>query len=254
VQTAGDEKNKLIIAAEVTQKSNDLEQMTPMVAKIKEIKEDLNIEHETNVVMDAGYSSEKEIVNNKDEKGIKILVPDKKEAQKNNEKKRKIKSTDKVPAEGYDIQDFKYDKENDIYICPLGQELHKTHTNPGTERSGRKVFEYYCKDCDGCEKRKSCTNNKRGRAIKVSVDKEFMDAFKESMKSDSNNKIISKRKEIIEHPFGTLKRNLGYTYFMQRGLEKVKTEFNFMCFIYNFKRVLNMFTVKRLIDSIKTPV
>lgn len=89
MQTAGDEKNKLIIAAEVTQKSNDLEQMTPMVAKIKEIKEDLNIEHETNVVMDAGYSSEKEIVNNKDEKGIKILVPDKKEAQKNNEKKEK---------------------------------------------------------------------------------------------------------------------------------------------------------------------
>lgn len=254
VQAVGDEKNKLIIATEVTQKSNDLEQMTPMVSKIKEIKEDLNIEHETNVVMDAGYFSEKEIVNNKDEKGINIVVPDKKEAQKNNKEKRKIKSTNKVPAEGYEIQDFKYDKENDVYICPLGQKLHKTHTNPGTERSGRKVFEYYCKDCAGCEKRKFCTNNKRGRAIKVSVNKEFMDNFKESMQSHSNNKIMAKRKEIIEHPFGTLKRNLGYTYFMQRGLEKVKTEFNFMCFIYNFKRVLNMFTVKSLIHAINTPV
>jgi transposase len=254
VQAAGDEKNKLIIATEVTQKSNDLEQMTPMVSKIKEIKTDLNIEHGTNVVMDAGYFSEKEIVNNNEEKGITIVVPDKKEAQKSNKEKRKIKATDKVPAEGYEIPDFTYDKENDVYICPLGQKLHKTHTNPGTERSGRKVFEYYCKDCAGCEKRAFCTNNKRGRAIKVSVNKEFMDHFKESMKSHSNNKIMAKRKEIIEHPFGTLKRNLGYTYFMQRGLENVKTEFSFMCFIYNFKRVLNMFPVERLINAIKIPV
>jgi transposase len=253
VQAAGDEKNKLIIANEVTQKSNDLEQMSPMAAKIKEIKTDLNIEHETNVVMDSGYFSEKEIVNNKDEEGINILVPDKKEAQKNNEEKKEIKSADRVPIEGYEIQNFKYDKENDIYICPLGRELHKTHTNPGTERSGRKVFEYYCKNCDGCEKRKYCTNNKRGRAIKVSVDKESMDAFKESMKSDSNKKIMAKRKEIIEHPFGTLKRNFGYTYFIQRGLEKVRTEFSFMCFIYNFKRVLNMFTVEMLLNEINTP-
>lgn len=253
VQAVGDEKNKLIIANEVSQKANDLEQMSPMVDKIKEIRKDLNIEHETNVVMDAGYFSEKEIVNNKDEEGIRIIVPDKKQAQKNNEEKREIKAKDKVPLKGYEIQDFKYDKEKDIYICPLGRQLHRTHKNPGTEKSGRKVFEYRCQNCAECENRKSCTNDKRGRAIKVSVDKEYIDAFKESMKSDSNKKIMAKRKEIIEHPFGTLKRNLGYTYFMQRGLEKVRTEFSFMCFIYNFKRVLNMFKVERLLNEIKTP-
>jgi len=252
VQAVGDEKNKMIVATEVSQKANDLEQMTPMVAKIKEVKTDLNIEHETNVVMDAGYFSEKEIVNNRDEKSIKIIVADKKEAQKSNVEKREIKSKNKVPGQGYEIQDFKYDKEKDIYICPLGQQLHRTHKNPGRDRSGRKVFEYRCRDCGRCEKRKFCTNDKRGRAIKVSLDKESIDEFKESMKSDFNNKLMAKRKEIIEHPFGTLKRNMGYTYFMQRGLEKVRTEFSFMCFIYNFKRVLNMFTVERLLNEIKT--
>jgi len=33
----------------------------------------------------------------------------------------------------------------------------------------------------------------------------------------SGKRIIVKRKEIVEHPFGTIKRNRDYTYFMQKG-------------------------------------
>jgi hypothetical protein len=57
--------------------------------------------------------------------------------------------------------------------------------------------------------------------------------------------------EIVEHPFGTIKRSLGYTYFMQRGKDKVKGEFIFICFIYNLKRILNIFKVNYLIMALK---
>jgi transposase len=244
-QIASDNKNKLIIANDVTNESNDQKQMTPMVNKVKEIKEELEIEVKTQAIMDTGYFSEVEIMNHKDDKTIEIIVSNKKEKAKNN------KETGSVPANGFDINNFKYNREDDVFICPLGKKLKKTHTKPCIEKSGREVFEYQCYECNGCIKRVECTNNKRGRSITVSANKEYMDKFKESMRSKRNKKLIEKRKEIVEHPFGTIKSNLGYTYFVQRGLEKVRTEFSFICFIYNFKRVVNILGVKAFLDEIK---
>ncbi|NLJ79935.1 MAG: hypothetical protein GX335_02805 [Firmicutes bacterium] len=45
-----------------------------------------------------------------------------------------------------------------------------------------------------------------------------------------------KRGAIVEHPFGTIKRHLGYTFFLRRRLESVKTEASLICLAYNFKR------------------
>ena len=244
-QIACDDNNKLILVNSVTNDSNDLKQMTPMVKKIEELKKNLNKKIETNVIMDAGYFSEAEILNNKDKELIKIIVSDKKESRKKNKKKGS------VPAVGFDIDDFKYNEEKDIFVCPAGEELKKTHSNPGKERSGRKVFEYQCHTCNKCKIRSSCTKNKKGRSIKVSANKELMEVFKNSMKNAENKNFINKRKEIVEHPFGTIKRNLGYTYFMQTGIEKVKAEFSFICFTYNFKRVINILGVKVFIQEIE---
>ena len=247
-QIVSDNKNKLIIVNDVTNESNDLKQMSPMVEKIKEVKEALEIETKTKAVMDAGYDSEQEILNNKDDGTIDIIVSDKKESSKNKDYKKK---KDCVPRKGFEVEDFVYDREKEIFICPEGKELKKTHKKPSKEKSGREVFEYQCYDCNGCKKISDCTNNKRGRSIKVSANKEVIDSFKKSMQETENKKLLSKRKEIVEHPFGTIKRNLGFTYFLQKGLEKVKTEFSFICFTYNFKRVVNILGVDGFLEEIE---
>ena len=95
-----------------------------------------------------------------------------------------------------------------------------------------------------------CTKDKGGRTIKVSENFKQISDFRKKMKSVISKKIISKRKEIVEHPYGTIKRNFGFTYFMQRGVESVRSEFGFMAFIYNFKRVLNMYSTSELISKI----
>jgi transposase len=61
-QTAVDEKNKLIIAQDVTNESNDLHQLHSMMNNISEVKEELEVENKTIVVADAGYFDEREIV------------------------------------------------------------------------------------------------------------------------------------------------------------------------------------------------
>lgn len=52
---------------------------------------------------------------------------------------------------------------------------------------------------------------------------------------------------IVEHPFGTIKRNWGYNHFLTRGLESGKTETCLMFLAYNLKRVINILGVKEIL-------
>ena len=74
--------------------------------------------------------------------------------------------------------------------------------------------------------------------------------YKESLNSKENKDFINRRKEIVEHPFGTIKRTFGYTFFQVKGIEKVKGEFSLICFVYNLKRVLNIMGTKELIEAL----
>ena len=48
------------------------------------------------------------------------------------------------------------------------------------------------------------------------------------------------RKCLAEHPFGTMKRALGFGYFLLRGKEKVQAEAALMGLAYNLKRAINL--------------
>lgn len=48
------------------------------------------------------------------------------------------------------------------------------------------------------------------------------------------------RKCLSEHPFGTMKRVLGFDYFLLRGKEKVQAEAALMGLAYNIKRAINL--------------
>ena len=66
----------------------------------------------------------------------------------------------------------------------------------------------------------------------------------------ANPQIMRKRKAIIEHVFGTIKRSLGYDYFLCRGNHKVATEVNLTMLAYNFKRACNLVGVQKLIAAV----
>jgi hypothetical protein len=53
-----------------------------------------------------------------------------------------------------------------------------------------------------------------------------------------------------EHPFGTLKAWMGSTHFLTRTLEKVSTEMSLQVLAYNMKRMINIFGVKPLMQTI----
>jgi len=51
---------------------------------------------------------------------------------------------------------------------------------------------------------------------------------------------MKRRKALVEHPFGTMKRWWDAGYFLLRGLEKVRAEFSLTVLAYNLRRVLNI--------------
>ena len=55
--------------------------------------------------------------------------------------------------------------------------------------------------------------------------------------SDDGKEEYGKRMHTAEPPFGDMKFNLGYRYFLLRGLKKVKGEFNLMCIAHNLKKI-----------------
>ena len=62
------------------------------------------------------------------------------------------------------------------------------------------------------------------------------------------------RKQLAEHPFGTLKRWFGYTHFLLKGLVKGRTEWSLMTLVYNLKRVLNLVRFDKLMAAVGVQV
>lgn len=71
-----------------------------------------------------------------------------------------------------------------------------------------------------------------------------------AVRVQANPRIMKRRKAIIEHCFGTIKRTLGYDYFLCRGFAKVKTELSLTVLAYNLKRAINLVGVPGLIQAL----
>ncbi|MTI56647.1 transposase [Geosporobacter ferrireducens] len=100
------------------------------------------------------------------------------------------------------------------------------------------------KACKVCEYKDKYTTSKRGRAITRDINQDILDKVDE--RSNSNKELYKQRKVIVEHPFGTIKRWWGYSYFLTRGLKSVKTEASLTFLAYNIKRVINILGIREM--------
>ena len=59
---------------------------------------------------------------------------------------------------------------------------------------------------------------------------------------------MSQRMRLSEHPFGTIKRAMGASYFLLRGIRKVAGEFALFCLGYNLERAKNLLGFQKMIE------
>jgi transposase len=246
-ETAVDEKNKLIIANDVTNDHDDSNRLTPMVDNIIETKRNLIIQNTTTVVTDSKYFNGSAILASEMKDGINVVLPHPRDIAR--ERRPENNPTSSSAAHPYNIDQFKYNQDRDAFVCPEGSLLY-CH-GKGSRKGKKKLIYSSYVACKKCTKRETCTSSKNGRTLFVNFDHAPLHKFREKMKTRTCVALIKKRKEIVEHPFGTLKRTMGFTYFLLRGMDNVKAEFSFMCFIYDLKRILKMFSVRDLIACLE---
>ena len=58
--------------------------------------------------------------------------------------------------------------------------------------------------------------------------------------------ILDRRRETVEHPFGTIKPWMNQGAFLMRGLAKVRAEFSLTALVYNLRRALNILGMEKL--------
>ena len=72
-----------------------------------------------------------------------------------------------------------------------------------------------------------------------------------SPRLDENPQAIRQRREIVEHPFGSIKARMGATHFLMKRLPRVAAEMALHVLAYNLTRVMNIIGIKSLIAAIR---
>lgn len=198
VQTAVDEKNMLIAEFAVTNSVLDKNQLSRMANQASEILENDKI----TAVADKGYDSASDIAECL-RNGISVHVA----------------GADMdicIPADEHQAEAILthtngrtvYIPERNIAICPMGKVLYPSHY---IKRVRKAAYSNYsaCKYCN-CR----CT---KGRMLRFETDmpeasftKDFddKDLFLKQIHIRPDHKLVQSRKSIVEHPFGTVKRNM----------------------------------------------
>jgi len=230
VQTTVDAKHKLIADFKVTQKPNDLGELDNMAMRAKKLFGDKAFE----VLADKGYYQAKDLKKCA-EKGITVYIT-------------KQTHASGTKDQAFYSDQFKYDPERKVYICPGGKELHYARER---KREG-KIIGYEYRNytaCKKCELKERCTKAKKGRTICRHADQDFLDRIDSQTKR--NMKKYKLRQMIVEHPFGTIKRGWGAYFFLTKRKVSVSTEISLSFLAYNFKRAINVLGTEEILRRLR---
>lgn len=132
-----------------------------------------------------------------------------------------------------------YNKEMDIYYCPMGQEMinigsYKKKTKNGFEQE---LHRYQAQNCKGCPLRSLCHKSKSNRIIERNYNLIRLKSKARTLLT--SQKGIAKRKQRcwdVEAVFGNIKQNMNFKRFMLRGIDKVNVEIGLIAMAHNLKK------------------
>jgi len=233
--TAVDSKNKLIADYEVVNIPPDQGRLSVMA---QAAKESLGVER-IDALGDGGFFGAEDIKRCLDN-GITPYVPEATSSVRGLAKKAGI------PTPEFREEKFVYDKNTNSYVCPAGQRLNFSYWSKG--HKGKVLGVYRANACLSCPHfMTECTRNKEGRMIWRWEHEEVLEEMRSRLESADGRRKFSLRKELCEHPFGTMKRGFNQGYLLLKGLRKVDGEMGFTMLAYNMRRAMSILGVKALL-------
>jgi len=136
---------------------------------------------------------------------------------------------------------FSYSEEQDRYYCNEGKPL-EYFTNK-KRAHGKLAKVYKGTECHLCHIRSKCTTAEQ-RTFHRNENQDWIDSFHKKMNSAGGKEKLKKRRSAVEHPFGTIKYDMGQIPLLLRGKQKVQTEMNLYAIGYNLKRYFNILAIE----------
>ena len=130
---------------------------------------------------------------------------------------------------------FRYDPENDHYLCPTGQRLALRNKN---HHNRRRRYQAKPSICNACQLKAKCTTSDGGRTLYRPFDEDFYDKVRGYRGTFAYEKALRKRSVWVEPLFGEAKEWHGMRRFRLRRLEKVNIEALLIASGQNVKRLL----------------
>ena len=226
IQVAVDAKNKLIVEQAVTNQVVDLGLLTQTAEPAREV---LGVET-IDVVADRGYFKIEDI-EACEKTGCVPHIP-------------KPQRGSSVREGLFRKDEFRYDAGLDAYVCPAGKLL--TPIRRGRMRDLERTDYGNPKACRACPLRPRCTND--ARSVFRLENEDVLDRMAERLKA--RPAIFDRRREVVEHPFGSIKQWMYQGAFLMRGLANVRAEFSLTALAYNLRRALNILGVEAMTAAV----
>ena len=215
------------IGAGIFSNSTDVGTLKPMLDNMYSYNPQMEIQ---NYTADAGYESEENYVY-LEGKGIKYYIK-----PQTYEQSKTQKFKDNIGKR----ENMFYNPQTDEYTCHNKRQLIPIRTTTKKSATGyeSEITVYECEDCGGCPCKAQCTKAKGNRQVTVS--KKFLekrDVSLENITSEQGVLLRINRSIQSEGAFGIIKEDKGFTRFLTRGNENVKTEILLLCFAYNINKL-----------------
>ena len=232
LQLATDEKEKIIVAAVVSDSGTDTGLLAEVMDEVKHACGALPKE----VLVDGGYVSADNLEQSQ-KRGVELIgpIPDVVAMASKQAQRRGI-------GEAYRKEAFGYESDQDTYRCPEGKLL--IHIKQRLREGGRIEHEYRAKrsDCASCAHKMECcpTALRSGRTVVRSEPNPILSAFRQKMQTETYQQHYRKRSEVAEFPNAWLKEKLGLRRLRLSGLAKVAAESLWAVITYNIQQWIRL--------------
>lgn len=227
VQAVVEAKHHLIVTHEVTNIGSDRSQLARMGSAAQAAMGKSRLR----ALADRGYFNAPQI-KACTEAGITPMVP------------KPMTSTARAD-DRFGKADFIYIAKDDQYQCPAGERAIRRFT---TVEHGLTLHKYWSSACPRCPIKSRCTPSDYRRITRWEHEA-VLEAMQRRL--DRNPEAMMLRRRTIEHVFGTLKHWMGSTHFLTRGLHHVRTEMSLQVLAYNFKRVIKLLGMAKVMKAMR---
>ncbi|MHB1318213.1 MAG: IS1182 family transposase [Anaerolineae bacterium] len=219
-QAAVDSQQQVIVAAEVVAQATDNAQQVPLLQAVQENTGQLA----EVTALDGGYHSAENL------EATEGLPTDLYVADP--EMGRRVGSRTPFHKDA-----FRYESDTDTFVCPQGQILAFEHQYRDQRHAGRLIRVYRCHTCHNCGYLSLCTQDRRGRAVRVRPQEQLLRGHREKMRGEQAKAFMRRRSAVVEPVFGILKEHLGLSRFLRRGLDNARAEWQLLCAAHNLRKL-----------------